>query len=39
VGPSLDGPGRELWMDKLDWKSDKPVVEGPTCTRQDVPTP
>jgi beta-xylosidase len=33
------GPGRELWMDRLDWKNDKPVVEGPTCTKEPAPAP
>ncbi len=39
VGPSAGGPGRELWMDKLNWSNGKPMVNGPTCTRQDAPAP
>jgi beta-xylosidase len=38
VGPTAGGPGRELWMDKLTWKDGKPVVDGPTCTRQTAPS-
>ena len=30
---------RVLWIDRLDWKGGKPVVEGPTCTKQPAPTP
>jgi len=30
---------RRLWIDRLDWKDGKPVVDGPTCTAQDAPTP
>jgi beta-xylosidase len=29
---------RQLWIDRLDWKDGKPVVDGPTCTAQDAPT-
>lgn len=29
--------GRQLWMDRLDWKNGKPVVHGPTCTTQSGP--
>lgn len=29
--------GRELWLDRLDWKNGKPVVHGPTCTAQPAP--
>jgi beta-xylosidase len=30
---------RQLWIDRLDWKDGKPVVDGPTCTAQDAPKP
>jgi beta-xylosidase len=30
---------RVLWIDRLDWKDGKPVVDGPTCTKQSAPTP
>lgn len=29
--------GRQLWMDRLDWKNGRPVVHGPTCTTQSGP--
>lgn len=29
--------GRQLWLDRLDWKNGKPVVKGPTCGRQPGP--
>jgi beta-xylosidase len=29
--------GRLLWIDRLDWKNGKPVVQGPTCKAQPVP--
>ena len=28
---------RVLWIDRLDWKDGKPVVHGPTCTKQTAP--
>jgi beta-xylosidase len=31
-------PGRLLWIDRLDWVDGKPVVRGPTCTAQPVPS-
>lgn len=36
---SVDDPtvGRELWIDRLDWKNNQPVVHGPTCTAQPDP--
>ena len=30
---------RQLWIDRLDWRDGKPVVNGPTCTKQDAPKP
>jgi hypothetical protein len=30
---------RQLWIDPLDWKDGKPVVEGPSCKAQDAPKP
>lgn len=32
-----DEPGRSLWIDRLQWRNGKPVVNGPTCTPQPVP--
>jgi beta-xylosidase len=32
-----DSVGRQLWLDRLDWKNNKPVVHGPTCTKQPAP--
>lgn len=29
--------GRELWLDRLDWKNGVPVVHGPTCGSQPGP--
>ncbi len=29
--------GRWLWLDRLDWKNNVPVVHGPTCTSQPAP--
>lgn len=29
--------GRQLWLDRLDWKNGKPVVRGPTCKAQPAP--
>lgn len=36
---AVDDPtvGRQLWLDRLDWKKGKPVVHGPTCSAQPVP--
>jgi beta-xylosidase len=33
-----DGVGRQLWIDRLDWKGNRPVVHGPTCTAQPAPS-
>ncbi len=30
---------RQLWIDRLEWKRGKPVVDGPTCGAQDAPKP
>jgi beta-xylosidase len=30
-------PGRQLWIDRLEWKDGKPVVHGPTCKAQPAP--
>jgi beta-xylosidase len=30
-------PGRQLWLDRLDWVDGTPVVRGPTCTKQPQP--
>jgi hypothetical protein len=30
-------PGRELWLDRLDWVGGRPVVRGPTATAQPAP--
>ncbi len=30
-------PGRVLWLDRLIWQDEKPVVEGPTCGAQPRP--
>jgi beta-xylosidase len=38
VGDSPGAPGRRLWIDRVDWKNGKPVVHGPTCTSQPVPS-
>lgn len=38
VGYQSGGPGRQMWMDRLDWKNGKPVVHGPTCSVQRAPT-
>jgi beta-xylosidase len=37
IGDNTGGPGRQLWLDRLDWKDGKPVVHGPTCTKQTDP--
>ena len=31
-------PGRQLWIDRLEWKNGAPVVEGPTCGPQRAPS-
>ena len=38
VGDSPGAPGRLLWLDRVDWKNGKPVVHGPTCSPQAVPS-
>jgi beta-xylosidase len=30
-------PGRQLWIDRVEWRHAKPVVQGPTCKPQPVP--
>jgi beta-xylosidase len=30
-------PGRQLWLDRLDWPGGKPVVHGPTADPQPAP--
>jgi len=30
-------PGRQLWLDRVDWVDGKPVVRGPTAGPQPVP--
>jgi hypothetical protein len=30
-------PGRVLWLDRVEWKDGKPVVDGPTCGGQAAP--
>lgn len=37
VGYELGGPGRQLWLDRLDWHNGKPAVVGPTCKPQPAP--
>jgi beta-xylosidase len=39
IGSAVDDPtvGRQLWLDRLDWKNGKPVVRGPTCKAQPAP--
>jgi beta-xylosidase len=32
-----DGVGRQLWIDRLNWPNNKPVIAGPTCTKQTAP--
>ncbi|WP_433797628.1 family 43 glycosylhydrolase [Actinoplanes sp. CA-252034] len=29
-------PGRQLWLDRVDWAEGKPVVHGPTATPQSL---
>ncbi len=33
----LRGDSRLLWLDRLEWQDDKPVVEGPTTAPQAAP--
>jgi beta-xylosidase len=33
----LRGNARHMWIDKLEWEGDKPVVRGPTASPQEVP--
>jgi beta-xylosidase len=39
IGSNVGDPtvGRQLWLDRLDWKSGRPVVHGPTCKAQTAP--
>lgn len=39
IGSAVDDPtvGRQLWLDRLDWKNGKPAVHGPTCKAQPAP--
>ncbi len=37
VSSGLKTSRRFVWMDKLNWKDGKPVVEGPTTTPQPAP--
>jgi len=30
-------PGRQLWLDRIEWQGDRPVVRGPTADPQPVP--
>lgn len=30
-------PGRQLWLDRLEWQGDRPVVRGPTADAQPAP--
>ncbi|MEV4347989.1 glycoside hydrolase family 43 protein [Actinoplanes sp. NPDC049596] len=30
-------PGRQLWLDRVDWVDGRPVVKGPTAEAQPVP--
>jgi beta-xylosidase len=30
-------PGRQLWLDRVDWADGKPIVHGPTAEPQPVP--
>jgi beta-xylosidase len=39
VGYSGTGPGRLLWIDRVLWRNGKPVIHGPTCTKQPDPSP
>jgi beta-xylosidase len=31
-------PGRQMWLDRLDWTDGRPVVHGPTADPQPLPT-
>lgn len=33
----MRGSRRFLWVDRLDWQNDKPIVEGPTLDPQPLP--
>ena len=35
IGSTL--PGRQLWLDRIDWDGTRPVVRGPTATPQPAP--
>ncbi len=37
--PAEGGDRRLLWIDRLRWKTGKPVVSGPTCRPQPAPHP
>jgi len=39
LATAADDPtvGRQLWLDRLDWKNCKQVIHGPTCTSQPGP--
>jgi beta-xylosidase len=30
-------PGRQMWLDRIDWRAGKPVVRGPTAGAQPMP--
>jgi beta-xylosidase len=32
-----DFPGRVLWIDRLEWRGERPLVAGPTCEPQPIP--
>jgi beta-xylosidase len=41
LGPTVgydSGGARELWIDRLNWKGDKPVTDAPDCKRQPAPS-
>jgi beta-xylosidase len=35
--PNHEGDRRALWVDRVDWEGGKPVVRGPTCSKQGAP--
>ena len=35
IGSTL--PGRQLWLDRIDWEGGRPVVRGPTAEPQPLP--
>jgi beta-xylosidase len=35
--PASGEDEREVWLDRLEWKDGKPVVNGPTCRAQPAP--